>query len=278
MSAAVPPPSGQVTQVGTLRERVAGVSWHQSLRLPDGTVTPGNFDTLDEVRRIPFPGSLAGKRCLDVGTADGFWAFEMERRGAAEVVAIDVREPSRLDWPGTPDPGELAAYQRQFAGPRGFDVAHEAYRSHVQWRDLSVYELEPGALGEFDFVFAGSLLLHLRDPVAALGAIRGVLSANGELLSVDALSPLLTLLHPAQPIARFEAPGWPMWWAMNLRCYRGLFPAAGLAVVQAGRPFWLRRGPAYTSSPRSPRPLYQRIRPALARLGILHAWVRARLP
>ena len=51
--------------------------------------------------------------------------------------------------------------------------------------------------------FIGSLLLHLRDPVAALAAIRGVL-AGGELLSVDAISPLLTLLHPSQPIARFE--------------------------------------------------------------------------
>ena len=46
------------------------------------------------------PQSLRGKRCLDVGTYDGFWAFEMERRGAAEVVAVDVLDHARWDWPG----------------------------------------------------------------------------------------------------------------------------------------------------------------------------------
>src|SRR6266550_5316267 len=82
-----------------LARRVARVTWYHSLRLPNGIVTPGSFDTLDELVHVPFPTSLAGKRCLDVATSDGFWAFEMERRGAAEVIATDVL-PSRLDWPG----------------------------------------------------------------------------------------------------------------------------------------------------------------------------------
>ena len=42
---------------------------------------------------------LDGKRCLDVGTYDGFWAFEIEQRGAKEVVAVDVLDPRRWDWP-----------------------------------------------------------------------------------------------------------------------------------------------------------------------------------
>src|ERR1700730_17651118 len=83
----------------TLAERVASVRWYHSLALPDNVITPGSFDTPRELRRLPFPSSLAGKRCLDVGTSDGFWAFERERRGAAEVIATDV-PPSRLDWPG----------------------------------------------------------------------------------------------------------------------------------------------------------------------------------
>ncbi len=37
-------------------------------------------------------------RVLDVGTWDGFWAFEMERRGA-DVVALDVEHESEYDWP-----------------------------------------------------------------------------------------------------------------------------------------------------------------------------------
>lgn len=260
-----------------LRERAAGVSWYHTMRLPGGIVTPGNFDTLAELERVPLPASLAGKRCLDVGTSDGFWAFEMERRGAAEVLAVDLRDPARLDWPGPPkSDGEM----RALAGPeinrhRGFDIAHDAFRSSVQWRELSVYQLAPDQLGQFDFVFMGSLLLHLRDPVAALAAIRSVL--DGELLSVDAISPLLTMLHPQQPIARFEAPGWPMWWNLNLRAYHRLFDAAGLDVIDSGRPFRFPRGPGYGAMPRSDRPLYHRFQEALLkRVGMFHAWVRAR--
>ena len=61
-------------------------------------VTPGWHDTRPIVHEVPFP-SLIGKRCLDVGTFDGFWALEMERRGADEVVAIDVIDPQEWDWP-----------------------------------------------------------------------------------------------------------------------------------------------------------------------------------
>ncbi|PWU24508.1 MAG: TIGR04290 family methyltransferase, partial [Candidatus Rokuibacteriota bacterium] len=31
---------------------------------------------------MPWPAALSGQRWLDVGTMGGFWAFEMERRGA----------------------------------------------------------------------------------------------------------------------------------------------------------------------------------------------------
>ncbi len=38
-------------------------------------------------------------RALDVATFDGFWAFEMERRGASEIVAIDLDCADKLDLP-----------------------------------------------------------------------------------------------------------------------------------------------------------------------------------
>jgi tRNA (mo5U34)-methyltransferase len=260
----------------SLEERVAASAWYQSLRLPGGIITPGNFDTLAELERVPLPPSLAGKRCLDIGTADGFWAFEMERRGARQVLAIDLRDPSKMDWPGAPKSVEE---MRSIMGPalgkhRGFDIAHDAYGSSVEWRQMSVYELTPENVGMFDFAFVGSLLLHLRDPVGALAAVRTVLS--GELLSVDALSPILTVLHPMQPVARLEAPGWPFWWTLNLAAYRRLFGVAGFETIEQGRPFFLKRGPSYGGGVRRRRPLWERFQqPMIDRFGILHAWVRA---
>lgn len=259
----------------TLAERVASVRWYHSLALPDDIVTPGSFDTRRELRSLPFPSSLAGKRCLDVGTSDGFWAFEMERRGAAEVIAIDVL-PRRFDWPGnTPSSLDNTG---QTSRPRPFEIAHSAFESRVQWRELSVYDLSGADIGEFDFVFIGSLLGHLRDPVAALSAIASVL--RGELLSVDAISALLTLFHPRQRLARFAAPGWALWWVPNLAAYRHLFAAAGLQLAASGRPFFVKRGPEYNPGYGAPVDGHSTLsmrakQAACARLGNLHAWVRA---
>lgn len=263
----------------SLADRVAGVSWYQSFVLPGGVITPGAFRTMDELEKLPFPVSLAGKRCLDVATADGFWAFEMERRAADEVVAIDV-PPEQLDWPWNSPRGEYREEKTQ-AGTRAqsFGIAHEALKSKVRREELSVYELGPGAIGEFDFIFMGSLLGHLRDPVSALAAVASVLC--GELLSVDAISAPLTMRYPLQPVARFDAPGWPLWWVPNVAAYRRLFAAAGLNIVATGRPFFLKRGSAYVPTYHPPvdvtrRRITKRLTgPLSARVGNPHCWVRA---
>ena len=262
----------------SLRAEVDSVAWYHAIELPGGIVTPGQFDTITAAKRVPLPASLRGRRCLDVGTANGFWAFEMERRGAAEVVTVDVDEAGGYDWPGTPDRAQRDDFDRVHPNHRrGFEIAHAALGSRVERRDMTVYDLDPEEVGRFDFAFIGSLLLHLRDPVGAVEAVRRVLAQDAELLSVDSISPLLTVLHPHQPIARLEAPGWPLWWVMNLAAYRRVFPAAGLRVVAAGRPFRLRPGPAYEATARRARPLYGRIQPLVARSqGVPHAWVRAR--
>jgi tRNA (mo5U34)-methyltransferase len=260
--------------VSALAEDIAATSWYQSIRLPDGGVTNGVFDTLGELDRVPLPNSLEGKRCLDVGTADGFWAFEMERRGASEVVAVDVPGRDALDWPGVVDEEEWRVVEN-VGEHRGFNLARRALKSNVRLEERRVYELSRDDLGEFDFAFMGSLLLHLRDPVGALTAVREVV--RGELLSVDAVSPLLTALHPRQPVARLEAPGWPLWWLVNLAGFRHMFQVAGFDVVATGPPFFLRRGANYRGTRRSQRPFYGRFQEIAAeRLGIMHSWVLAR--
>ena len=87
--------------MATASEQVEQYHWYHSIELPGGIVTPGLFDTRGSAKRIGMPPSLVGKRCLDVGTSDGFWAFEMERRGAESVTAIDLEDPEALDWPAS---------------------------------------------------------------------------------------------------------------------------------------------------------------------------------
>src|SRR5919199_2075139 len=177
----------------TLAEEVAALEWYHTIELRPGVETPGWHDLRPVVKDVPFPAELAGRRCLDVGSFDGFWAFEMERRGAREVIAIDVLDPRRFDWPVGSDEAVIAEIGARKGEGRGFEVARAALGSSVERRELSVYDLTRAEVGTFDVVYLGSLLLHLRDPVGALERVHAV--CDGELLLVDTIDLGLTLAH-----------------------------------------------------------------------------------
>jgi tRNA (mo5U34)-methyltransferase len=224
--------SAQTTtsDVAALRADVAEHEWYHSIELAPGVVTPGWFDCRPVVGELPIPASLEGRRCLDIGTFDGFWAFELERRGAREVVALDVLDPARWDWPVASPPEALAALGERKRGGAGFLVAREALGSRVERLERSVYDLDPAEVGTFDFVYLGSLLLHLRDPVRALEAVRRI--CTGELLVVDVYDPLLTRLFPRWPLATLDARGRPWWWQASLPALVRMVEAAGFALTR----------------------------------------------
>jgi tRNA (mo5U34)-methyltransferase len=218
-----------MTSAADLRAEVQGRQWYHTLDLGPNVVTPGWFDTRPVAAKLPFP-DLTGKRCLDVGTFDGFWAFEMERRGASEVVAIDLVRPDTWDWPAdAPEEVVRALVQRKRDGS-GFHVAHAALGSKVQWHERSVYDLAPAELGSFDFVYFGSLLLHLRDPVGGLFAAASV--CRQDLMVLDAIDPLLTRLHPRLPVASLDGVQRPWWWRPNLAGLIRMIEAAGFRIEQ----------------------------------------------
>lgn len=230
--------------------------WYHTLELAPGVVTPGWFDLRPIVGRLPWP-DVRGKRCLDVGTYDGFLAFELERRGAAEVLAIDIDDSEGWDWPAdarASGPASAALFSGSDRSA-GFRVAKEALGSSVERVALSVYDLGPERIGSFDVVVCGSLLLHLRDPVRALEAIRGV--CEGSFLSADTVSLSLTVLHPRRPLARLEGSGERVqWWVPNAAGHRRLLFAAGFEVEHATRPYCVPFGVGHPNRrPRGLRPV-----------------------
>lgn len=164
--------------------KLTDIDWYHTIELPDGVVTPGFVDHRDQVGLYNIPVSLAGKRCLDVATFDGFWAFEMERRGADEVIAIDVHSRADDDYPINWRHEYLVATRERVNG-LGFAFAHRALNSKVKRRVLSVYELDPRVIGTFDFVFMSDLLLHLRDPIRALEHIWQVMKPGAQLILAE---------------------------------------------------------------------------------------------
>jgi tRNA (mo5U34)-methyltransferase len=257
-----------------LSDDVRTLDWYHSIDLPGGVTTPGHFDTRKAVPHLPFPESLSGRRCLDVGTCDGFWAFEMERLGAGEVVGIDVDDPSERDYPVT------------FAGGVGdagrakstFGLAKETLGSKAERVPLNVYDLSEDRLGRFDYAFVGAILLHLRDPVRALSRVREVAD---EVLVGDVIWLTGTRLFPNRPVAMLDGLRTSRWWTANLAGLRRFVASAGFEVIGSGGPFYVPFGEGHPDPRRTRKraPLTARVaKRAIDRVGVPHAWVRGRAP
>jgi tRNA (mo5U34)-methyltransferase len=249
---------------------VERMRWYHTLELPGGVVTPGEFDHRPIVGRLPWP-DLTGKRCLDVGSRNGFYAFEMERRGAAEVVSLDVDDPADLNMPASAPAAEAIAAEVR-AGNEGFEVAREALGSKVERVYRTVYELEPAWAGHFDFAVLGTLLMHLRDPVGALQAVRRV---SDGLLVNEGVMPSLTLLRRT-PTADVVMEHEPFWFLPNPPALRRWVEAAGFTVERMSRPYVIPWGAGASPPARRLRPVAQLPRRMLMRRGGLHVWVLAR--
>lgn len=250
-----------------LGRQVDAIDWYHTLELAPGLVTPGWLDHRQVLPSIPLPASLAGKRCLDVGTFNGFWAFEMERRGAKEVIAVDVVDHRRWDWPIRSDQATVARLGERMAGGTGFEIARSALGSSVQRLDRSVYELDANELGRFDLVYVGSLLVHLRDPVRAIERILSV--CCGEMVVVDGIDLPQSLRHPRLPTARLDGRGRPWWWYPNLAALGRLVEVGGFDHVRTPKILFVPRGEGWRVSRLDPAALRTRE----GRYSLIAAWL-----
>jgi tRNA (mo5U34)-methyltransferase len=122
------------------------LGWWHSFEMPDGSLVEGVCSLEGLKRRLaqfPIPYDLSGKRVLDIGAWDGFFSFEMEKRGA-EVVAIDCWDNER------------------------FRLMRSMLNSRVDYRIYDMYELTPVTVGKFDIVIFFGVLYHLKHPLLAL--------------------------------------------------------------------------------------------------------------
>lgn len=235
------------------RRSIAEVpGWYHSIEVAPGVVTPGWFDLRPIVDRLPWP-DVRGKRCLDVGTADGFLAFELERRGASEVVACDIAAHEQWDHE-LHNREDAVRYLAEMFGPepgRGLRTARELLGSAVKLERLSSYELAPEAVGRFDVVVCGSLLLHLRDPFRALEAIRSV--CDGYLLCTNQIDLVRSILGRRRPLVRLDGTrGIGQWWIPNAAAHRQMLRAAGFEIERESGLYSIPFGPAHP--PRGWRP------------------------
>lgn len=101
--------------------------------------------TWDKVKSC-LPQDLSGRTVLDVGCNAGFYAIEMKRRGAERVLGIDS--------------------QRNLISQAMF--VRDVLGLDVDYRRMSVYDLDPHKIGQFDITLALGLLYHCKHLMLAL--------------------------------------------------------------------------------------------------------------
>ncbi len=206
-----------------LRARLADIEWYHSQELAPGVLTPGIFDLRPYVGNYGLPERLDGLRVLDVGTFEGFWAFEMERRGA-QVTAVDLDSIQRLDWPPRLRP---SADGRR---GEGFELAREALGMQARRVGVSIYEATPEALGgRFDLVFCGSVLIHLRDPMLALERMAAL--CGGRLVLAEEYARSLPFQRGNWARFTGDSP-WMTWWRPTVPAWLAMIACAGFEQPQ----------------------------------------------
>ncbi|MFL6239508.1 MAG: class I SAM-dependent methyltransferase [Actinomycetes bacterium] len=217
--------------------------WYHTIDLEPGVATPGWCDLRDKASVPPIPKKLKGKRALDCGTFDGFWAFELERRGA-EVVAIDIDEIP------PPDAPEIYREEtrKQMGGVvpgTGFKVLKEYFGSSVTRVSCNVYDVRPDVIGgPVDLAFMGALLLHLRDPIRALESVRKSIRPGGTFVSFEPVSDPLEDEKPAANFYGHTTP-WTFWYP-NKACLLAWLHTAGFRDIEATGETWLTDGDGVT--------------------------------
>lgn len=195
------------------------------------------------------PDSLAGKSALDIGPASGFFAFELERRGAAvSVVELPNWQAHDFGPLYVPDQDPETA-ERYLHEP--FRVAAELLHSKVQRKQMTIYEISPQSVGAFDLVFCGSLLIHLSDPIRALWRIQQVTKG------VAIIATVIAREHCQDPVASFIGHyRGDAWWVPNRAALESMVKSAGFRGWQWWSDF------ALDYSDGSPGPYH----------GVIHAW------
>ena len=191
--------------------RLQAYGWYHSIELPNGEITPG-LQTIEQLRlrarQFPIPDDLRGKRVLDIGAWDGWFSFEMERRGAS-VVAVDAVRSEKF------------LYARELLG------------SKVEYHLTDVYDLRPADLGVFDIVLFLGVLYHLKNPVLAL---ERVCAMSRDLVCVESFvtddgsdpnaKPSMEFYETTELCGQFDN-----WVGPNVACLLAFCRTAGFARV-----------------------------------------------
>lgn len=193
--------------------------WYSPIDFGNGVVT-GTWAKQRRFNRrkrlLQIPADLSGKRVLDIGSWDGYWALEFTRRGA-HVECLDL-------WS---DAGVFKQFQ--------FVSAH--FGCEWPYYHHDVQALDEVLAGTFDVVFCAGVLYHLRYPLATLERLRRVtrdmliLETVGMIPAVHSSYPMIAFF-PGDDAAAASGRNWGTSGAATMAWVREACLAAGFARVE----------------------------------------------
>jgi len=202
--------------------------WYHQIEVRPGIVTPGINNSSEVLKRLDISDNCQRLRVLDLGTRDGFFAFELEKRGA-EVIAVDY-------YP---------------ADSTGFKVASELLNSKVTYIQDNIYNISKEKYGTYDIILFLGLLYHLRDPLLALDIIRDIcrnelyletyVIDNAFLLPDGGKVPLHSISEKLQDIPLMEFfprdslnKDFSNYWGANFKCVELMLIESNFSIVEKG--------------------------------------------
>ena len=205
-------------------------------------ITP-HYDLYSCIQNFLLPRNASGTAFLDIGTANGFFSFEMERRGA-EVVSFDLGLENDTDKIPYPDSPDRTANAREYIKRlhKGYWYAHKHFNSKAKVVYGSVMDM-PDWLGTFDVVLLGSILQHLRDPLGAI--IEADRHVKDTLIICEAY------YKSREPVMRFQAnpdadtPQFWTWWRMSPSFLVLALKTLGYRDIEIEGPFKLKHGDGF---------------------------------
>jgi tRNA (mo5U34)-methyltransferase len=223
--------------------------WWHTIEIVPGVTTPGRKTAeqlAHEVQMLRFP-DLRGKRVLDIGGWDGFFALHAEQQGAAEVTVLDHYVWS-IDLHGLYAQAGSAEEQIRYLtdisnsrfwqpdrlpGKAGFDLVRRLRGSRVRdiVADFMTVPLEE--VGVWDVTLFLGVLYHLQDP---LGGLRRLAAMTSEMALIESQAvsvggqagARLWEFYPGAELANDPS----NWFAPTAAALEGALLAAGFARVE----------------------------------------------
>ena len=194
--------------------------WFHCFEFHNNCTTRGRDPSEKKLQALQLP-QLNGKSVIDIGSFDGYFAFQAEALGARHVTACD----------------HLACNWQNTTAPGNFDLVREICSSRLVAADVPVEQISPTTVGEFDVSLFLGVLYHAPDMVEYL---RRVKSITKELVVIETL---VDGLHIPEPCATFY-PGDSLngdgsnWWGPNISCVLGMLEKVGFRDARFVSPLW----------------------------------------